>query len=126
MRKFTKYLFKKIVFSAQHHSITKLCCALYKYKNKIKIDLGKILYNFVVHSNEIPCRKRWRLGFNPVYWYCGKDLNINKFDSEWNSLILNYRDKTYIILPMYGWIPSVKGKRLRAAADQFGILDSLV
>ena len=50
-------------FSARHNSMTKLCRALFKYETNW---LRKLMHSFVVHSNDIPCRKRGRFGMYPV------------------------------------------------------------
>ena len=46
--------------------MTKLCRALFKCENKQKNGLKKLMYNFVVHSNESGCRKNGRLGLEQV------------------------------------------------------------
>ena len=45
--------------------MTKLCGAIFKCENKIKL-IEKLMHNFVVHSNEDACRKSGRLGLDQV------------------------------------------------------------
>ena len=44
--------------------MTRFCRGLFKYENKNWFR--KLMYNCVVHSDEIPYRKRWHLGMDPV------------------------------------------------------------
>ena len=39
----------RIIFSARHNSMTKLCSALFKCENKLKNGLRNFIHNFVVH-----------------------------------------------------------------------------
>ena len=56
-----------IIYSALHNSMTKLCSALFKCKNKLKNWLIKCMHSFEVQSNESACRKSGRLGLEQVW-----------------------------------------------------------
>ena len=47
--------------------MTKLCYAFFKYENKLKHLLRKVIHSFEVHSNESACRKKVRLGLEQVF-----------------------------------------------------------
>ena len=48
--------------------MTKLCGAIFKCE-KTENWVRKLMHNFLVHSNEIACRKRGRLGLDQVLSY---------------------------------------------------------
>ena len=93
------------ILSARKNSMTKLCRALFKYENKIKNWLRKLMYNFVVHSNDIPCRIKWHLGLDPVITTKSKGTPIIRKNS------IPRRDGSQIILA-YNWsFPIVDSSR---------------
>ena len=61
--------------------MTKLCRALFKCENKLKL-VEKIMCKFVVHSNDSACRKSGRLGLEQVCkgtyirWWINHLVNI--------------------------------------------------
>ena len=49
------------------------------------------MYNFVVNSNGIMCRKRWHIGLDPVYWVKGKgSLSAHDFKNKLKNLLILY------------------------------------
>ena len=64
--------------------MTKLCRALLKYENKIKL-VEKIMHNFVVHSNESPCIKVDVLGCTKSITLITKSL-VTNFETFYGTL----------------------------------------
>ena len=52
--------------NARDNSMTKVCGALFKCENKLKISWKKLIHNLEEHSNESACRKSGRLGIDQV------------------------------------------------------------
>ena len=85
---------KRIIFSAWHNSMTKLCCALFEFE-KTENWLRKLMHNFVMHSNESACRKVGVLGWTKSLLWINNSKIINI-----SSQLLN---KQYSI-QMFGWM----------------------
>ena len=69
VRQFTKWPFKMIL--SAHDTIKWLNYVVHYLNLKIKWTfVEKLMHNFVVHSNEILCKKRWHFGLDQVImWY---------------------------------------------------------
>ena len=72
-----------------------LNCVLHDLNMEIKWKfVKKLLYNFVVHSNDIPCRKRWRVGIDYV-WGEAKLIFKEKLSEVMRIYEISFRFQQY-------------------------------
>ena len=71
-------------FSARHNPMTKVCRALFKCENNLKIGQEKIMHSFQVLSNESACRKSGLLGTEQVFMVIILYMKMIKQCYTWN------------------------------------------
>ena len=71
--------------------MTKVCCAIFKCENKLKL-VEKIMHSFEVHLNESACRKSGHIGLEQVK--CNQDVFFPLILKEYLELIYVPSTKT--------------------------------